>query len=130
MYRPPKEYYVHIISYIVSILHKLYLNSSIGVDEITLRIVLQAINPCGKTAVWQYQSLMSINSFNCGWVFWFLSYPLLMLQMHAHPSILYHLSDLDKEVGLIALYSATHNSKVIVLFVVNLVMFNFELNCN
>ena len=35
MYRPPKEYYVHIISYIVSILHKLYLNSSIGVDEIT-----------------------------------------------------------------------------------------------
>ena len=35
MYRPPKEYYVHIISYIVSNLHKLYLNSSTVVDEIT-----------------------------------------------------------------------------------------------
>ena len=35
MYRSPKEYYVHIISYIVSNLHKVYLNSSIDVDEIT-----------------------------------------------------------------------------------------------
>ena len=35
MYRPPKEYYVHIISYIVSNLHKLYLNSLIVVDVIT-----------------------------------------------------------------------------------------------
>ena len=34
MYRPPKEYYVHIISYIVSNLHKLYLNSSTVVDKI------------------------------------------------------------------------------------------------